>query len=94
MQRLPTAHGVFRAEPLPDGWQLPYGSYPRAQSLQGPKDLRRRVEHSQLKIPTGSEDVRLPIAFQGRAGQSVRKPPSSAMVTLIKRPKKANSRVD
>jgi hypothetical protein len=68
MQRLPTAHGVFRAEPLPDGWQLPYGSYPRAQSLQGPKDLRRRVEHSQLKIPTGSEDVRLPIAFQGRAG--------------------------
>jgi hypothetical protein len=34
----PTA---FQAEPLLDGWQLPYGSYPGAQSLQGPAPQSR-----------------------------------------------------
>ena len=44
------------------------------------KHLRRRVEHSQLKIPAASKDVSLPIAFQG-IGDSWRKKKSAFVAT-------------
>jgi hypothetical protein len=44
------------------------------------KDLRRIVEHSQLKIPAASKDMSLPIAFQGM-GDSWRKTKSAFVAT-------------
>ena len=92
MQRLPTAHGVF-------GLNLASGNCLTAPILGRNlfKDPRTCAAESNIpnsRYPLEARTCVCQSLFKDAPAQSVRKPPSSAMVTLIKRPKKANSRVD